>query len=72
MKASTGTATLQGSISTTVKSTGIVQVNGSMIMASCNAGAKAGGVLTSGCRNPVTGKKFILSGTIGVTTFMVK
>ena len=72
MKASTGTATFQGAISATIKSSGIVKVNGSAIMASCKAGAKAGGVLTSGCRNPVTGKKFILSGTIGVTTFMVK
>jgi len=70
LTASTGSLTLTGTVGVTVKSRGFITLNGDFVKVSVRGGG-GGGVLTSGSRNPLTGKKFLLSGTKGVVAFRV-
>lgn len=79
LKANTGNATFQATIGQAVVrgSLGVsIQSPASIALAAALVQVRTptlltGGVLTDGCLNPLTGRSFLLSGTLGVATFRV-
>ena len=72
VEAKKGTVSLTGSLGVTLKTPAKMRLQASLISVSClTSVVRGGGVLTSGCRNPLTGRKFNRSGVRGVAGFKV-
>tara|TARA_R110000824_G_scaffold41176_12_gene122816 strand:+ start:660 stop:3059 length:2400 start_codon:yes stop_codon:yes gene_type:complete len=70
MQATVGQAVIKGALGVSIQSP--LQVSLSAPYISVNTPTPfVGGVLTDGCINPLTGRTFLLSGSLGVATFRV-
>jgi hypothetical protein len=67
----TGALALNGSTSVSIRSNGAVTVHGSVVTLSTTATTFAGGILTSGTINPLTGSPFSASFCLGNPTTSV-
>lgn len=61
----TGSLSLNGSTSVSIRSNGLVNIHGSVVTLSTTATTFAGGILTSGTINPLTGSPFAASFCLG-------
>ena len=69
VKAIAGAATVMGSIGVNVQSAARIGMDAPLV--AVNVVGQAGGVLTDGCIDALTGLPFLSSGTLGVPTFRV-
>ena len=67
MSATKGFATVKGTAGTLMQSVGFVNTRAPFV--SVSAPAPPGGVLTDGCIDSLTGRPFLLSGTLGAPSF---
>lgn len=70
VQATKGSATLRGLSSASVQSAFRVSLQAPMVQVTTPT-PFLGGVLTDGCINPISGRSFALSGSLGVATFRV-
>lgn len=73
LNAKAGATTVSGTALVTVKSTGIIRLKSGCLVQVATGGLSStkGLVMTDGCRNPLTGRAFRLSGTLGSGGFIV-
>lgn len=70
MKATKGTATVKGQLGVTIESTANINIDGNFVQVSV-PGGPAGGVLSDGVIDGLTGRTFLAAGTIGCPAFRV-
>lgn len=70
LQATTGQAVIRGTLGASIQSPATISLTAPLINVRTPT-PFIGGVLTDGCINPLTGRTFLLSGTLGVATFRV-
>ena len=72
LEAKKGTATVTGKVAVRISSIGPMRLEASLVSVACAGSVvNGGGVLTDGCRNPLTGRSFRTSASLGVAGFRV-